>query len=262
MFNQYHAINDKAVSSDFLYSLFNNYSKGTESKVTLNFTLFDINPIIRDILNYVKISSEYTNVPEFKDILVVSNNIFDPDVKVISANKILKDFEPLLDKDKALTPKALGDIYDNYSSKVVIVNTSLFTVDQCTDLSEIAECLSVVSNMVIEINVIDYDENPSSYDILLSKLFDDPKSQDDLMDWITRYNDNSISMKRRYRDYANKYTKVYSFKYFKTVVKRYNNDGDNSPVELIDTDLDSTFPPKDEFLLNRLRDICINGYDK
>ena len=149
-----YVINNAQDLIDLPSIVFSSYYKHIESKITLNFNTSDINPNIRDLLDYIKSSPVGVTIPELKDVLIITDRLKDtklahPDVKVISVNEVLSDFECILNGSKCTSLEDRINIRTNYDLKVVITDIESLVLNEYTEL---VDCISIVSGMIIELN--------------------------------------------------------------------------------------------------------------
>lgn len=225
------AINDTQDNSNLPSTIFSKYPKYSEFKITLNITSTNVISNIRNILDYVKSSPEDTIVPEFKDILVVSNDVKEinatyPDIATSTINELVIDFEALLINNLESPETTLSNVYTKYDTKVIIID---LTLPISSVQMKLVHLLDMICNMVIELKVTENTDSVASTTIEP----EDSNDQHDSIDWLLHYYEltawliqNANTNKKPkvlYQRYVDAYVHVYSFKHFKSILSKFSN---------------------------------------
>lgn len=250
MKQQSHIINDAQPYTELPSIIFKDYDKSSESRVVLKFKAHRVNPTISNILGYLEYARNILNVPKLKDILIVSNqaNVIKtpyPDVTISATDEVINDFEVMLSNHHLSSIAAsLSTNYTKYNAKVIILDLATFTTSERIKINHI---VGVFRNMVIELRVTTQQSNKdvrpdktmlddlttTDKDImqLQGYLFEDSRSERDLTEWLIHYSIivNVTDPKVLYKDYTRSCSKVYSFKYFKSILYKYNNRPSSKP---------------------------------
>lgn len=203
--------------------VFNMNNESVNTNITLELNKFNEGyGIINSILKYVVNPSVGVDAPELKDVVLITDRVgkfrfLGIDVRFILIDELMKDFNFIVDDDISLSSESLINTFDKYGTKLIILDTIQHVSH---DLISIKSCLNSISDLVIEL-VIKEDE--FAIDLMKSEVFDNSESKKDLLNWLLIFNNKTLKPKELYKRYINSCTKVYSFKYFKYILKEFNS---------------------------------------